>query len=287
MAKVDYDYTSLSGSGRTRIQRIFQVWTCKDSALVLLVLAVFGLIAKTIINGKETIEIGNFAFAFGTVHSRRHKQLRRLLMTNIGAIGVESQPYIQNYSWFTDYSTVRDGDEDYVDRLWDEIIPGHGVVAVDHEWAARKGFPKSMSLLSDDTKGVYVIDAYHQIHCLVSANLLLLRRYESLTFHKTIVRKTFYEVLQKKRLTWPIEHSMHCFDNFRQYIQCTAGDTLLHTWGKNTTGDGQQRRCRDWSALRNWASEHTACYRDSSKPIPLMDHLDHCDNVKEDGLRIV
>jgi hypothetical protein len=287
MSKVDYEYTSLSGNGGTRLQRIFQIWTWKDSALVLLVLAVFGLIVKVVIDSKETLEIENAAFAFGTVHSLRKKQLSRLLMTTVGAIGVKSQPHIQNYSWFTDYSTLRDEDEGYVDRLWDEIIPGHGVVAVGHKWAAGKGFPKSMSLLSDDTKGVYIIDAYHQIHCLVSASLMLPTRHESLTFHKTIVRKTFYEVLRKRNLTWPIEHSMHCFDNFRQYIQCTAGDTLLHTWGVNTTGDGQQRRCRDWNVLRNWASEHTACYRDSPKPIPLMDHLGHCGNVKDDGLRTV
>ncbi|KAF4629085.1 hypothetical protein G7Y89_g9065 [Cudoniella acicularis] len=213
MAKVNYEYTSLSGNGRNRIQRILRVWTCKDSALVVLVLAVLGLIVKTIIDGRETCEINNSAFTFG-------------------AIGLESQPHVHNYSWFTEYSTVLDEDEDYVDKLWDEIIPGHGIVAVNHEWAAQKGFPKSISLPSNDTKGIYVIDAYHQIHCL------------------TIVRKTFYEVLRKKRLTWPIEHSMHCFDNFRQYIQCTAGDTLLYTWGKNTTGDGQQRRCQVADLIR-------------------------------------
>jgi len=31
---------------------------------------------------------------------------------------------------------------------------------------------------------------------------------------------------------------MHCFDSLRQYVMCTAGDTLLHSWGRNTTGDG-------------------------------------------------
>ncbi|KAH8590153.1 hypothetical protein B0O99DRAFT_635324 [Bisporella sp. PMI_857] len=249
MARADYEYTSLSGKGEIKTQRIFQMWTCKDSVLILLALAICGLIVKIISDGKEIRELKNSAFAFE-------------------AIGVESQPYIQNFSWFTDYSTVRDKDGDYVDRLWDEIIPGHGIVAVNHEWAARKGFPISMSLLNDHTKGVYIIDAYHQIHCL------------------TIVRKTFYEIQKNKSLTWPIEHSMHCFDNFRQYIQCTAGDTLLYTWGKNSTGDGQQRRCRNWNTLRDWASEHTACYRDSPKPIPLMEHFGHCGHVREDGLRI-
>ena len=64
---------------------------------------------------------------------------------------------------------------------------------------------------------------------------------------------------------------------------CTAGDTLLYTWGRNTTGDGQLRKCKDWTALRNWATENTACYRDSTRPIPLNDHFGHCDEGT-DGL---
>lgn len=78
-------------------------------------------------------------------------------------------------------------------------------------------------------------------------------------------------------MTWPAAHTIHCFDALRQYITCTAGDTLLYTMGRNKTGDGQFRKCRDWSALRDWATEHTACYRDSEKSIPLEDHFGHCD----------
>lgn len=54
-----------------------------------------------------------------------------------------------------------------IDQAWDSIIPSHGIVAVDRQWAIEKQLPASMSLPSDPSKGVYIIDAYHQIHCLV------------------------------------------------------------------------------------------------------------------------
>ena len=74
------------------------------------------------------------------------------------------------YGWWSKYST-----DDHlnitavkeVDHAWDAINPGHGVVAIDHQLAADQGLPLSMSLPDDHSKGVYIIDAYHQIHCLV------------------------------------------------------------------------------------------------------------------------
>lgn len=54
---------------------------------------------------------------------------------------------------------------------------------------------------------------------------------------------------------------------------CTAGDSLLYSWGRNITGDGQFRKCRKWSALRDWATENSACYRDSVDSIRLNEHF--------------
>ena len=73
-------------------------------------------------------------------------------------------------------------------------------------------------------------------------------------------------------------HSFHCFDALRQYVMCTAGDTPLYTWGRNITGDGQQRRCRSWAMLSSWATEHTACFMDGDGPMPLYKHFGHCDD---------
>ncbi|KAM0798338.1 hypothetical protein BDR22DRAFT_780321, partial [Usnea florida] len=155
--------------------------------------------------------------------------------------------------------------EPAVDEVWEKVLPAHGIVAVDHQWAAERQMPATMSLPSDSSKGVYIIDAYHQLHCL------------------TIVRKTFYEISRNQSLTYPLGHSTHCFDSLRQYVMCTAGDTLLYSWGRNITGDGQLRKCRSWSALRDWAAENSACYRDSITPIPVNEHFGHCDGGT-DGL---
>lgn len=43
------------------------------------------------------------------------------------------------------------------------------------------------------------------------------------------------------------------------------------------------RKCKDWNVLRDWATEHTACYRDSVEDIPIQDHFGYCDGGT-DGL---
>ena len=65
---------------------------------------------------------------------------------------------------------------------------------------------------------------------------------------------------------WSAEHDMHCFDTLRQHIMCMADDTLLYSTGHRDTGVNQTRMCRDWDALRQWATEHTACYHDYVAP---------------------
>lgn len=73
------------------------------------------------------------------------------------------------YSWWSSYSSINPDQDQAIDKLWDDVLPAHGIVAVDHAWAAGKQMPATMSLPSDPSKGVYIIDAYHQLHCLVSA----------------------------------------------------------------------------------------------------------------------
>lgn len=49
---------------------------------------------------------------------------------------------------------------------------------------------------------------------------------------------------------------------------CDADDTLMYTGFLHdsanatgpTAGAGSTRMCRDWSKLRAWADEHSACY---------------------------
>jgi hypothetical protein len=42
---------------------------------------------------------------------------------------------------------------------------------MDEGWAFSQQWPDSMRLPSDSSKRVYLLEAYHQLHCLVSTNL--------------------------------------------------------------------------------------------------------------------
>lgn len=161
------------------------------------------------------------------------------------------------FDWWTEYSEKNDTE---VDVLWDAILPSHGFVAMDTEWAKAKQWPESMRLPSDQSKSVYLLEAYHQLHCV------------------TIIRKTFLELWKGRNLTYSVAHSGHCFDMIRQTIQCNADNTPLYVFGDGTAGDGQLHKCRDWNALRDFATDNTACYRDSAKPIILGDHFGYCDD---------
>ena len=44
---------------------------------------------------------------------------------------------------------------------------------MDREWAAQQQWPLTMYLPSDRSKGVYLLEAYHQLHCLVRLNASL------------------------------------------------------------------------------------------------------------------
>ncbi|KAL4861538.1 hypothetical protein BDV12DRAFT_180141, partial [Aspergillus spectabilis] len=170
------------------------------------------------------------------------------------------------------YSSEDPHDADKVNKAWDEIVPAYGFVAVDHAWAADHHLPASMSLPSDSSKGVYILDAYHQIHCL------------------TIIRQTLLDIQSGHPPRVPLQHSWHCFDSLLQYIVCgTSGDTLLYTWGRNQTGDGQLRKCHDWESRKEWIRERTACYKDSERPIRLIDHFTRCEEGEMkvgDGIRL-
>lgn len=82
--------------------------------------------------------------------------------------------------WNTEYSPKNHNESD---ALWDAILPSHGFVAMDENWASERQWPRSMKLPSDGSQRVFLLEAYHQLHCLVSwlcpgflASCLLRRR---------------------------------------------------------------------------------------------------------------
>ncbi|KAL4860739.1 hypothetical protein BDV12DRAFT_208887 [Aspergillus spectabilis] len=165
----------------------------------------------------------------------------------------------KQFQWTTAYSSK--DNKTQTDELWESIQPSHGFVAIDQNWAESHGWPESMYLPSDRSKGVYLLEAYHYLHCL------------------KIIRKTFWEAVNGEPYTHtPGAHMNHCFDALRQYVICSADTTPLYTFGDFTAGDGQVHRCKNWSQLRDYATKHTACYRDSVGRIPLGEHFGFCDD---------
>ncbi|KAL5343832.1 hypothetical protein BJX70DRAFT_351870 [Aspergillus crustosus] len=177
---------------------------------------------------------------------------------------VNLDPVQKQFRWTTAYSSA--GNVSYTNELWENIQPSHGFIAIDRTWAESQGWPESMYLPSDKSKGVYLLDAYHYLHCL------------------KLVRKTFWQAINGEPDTHaPGAHMNHCFDALRQYVICNADTTPLYTFGDFTAGDGQTHQCRDWSQLRDYATRHTACYRDSVEHIPLGEHFGFCDDG-DDGV---
>ncbi|KAF2162477.1 hypothetical protein M409DRAFT_27102 [Zasmidium cellare ATCC 36951] len=166
------------------------------------------------------------------------------------------------FNWWTEYS---DKNFTETDALWDDINPAHGFIAVDREWATAQHWPKSMHLPSDSTKNVYLLEAYHLMHCI------------------TVIRKTFWQAVHHQDYTFNPPHAGHCIDMMRQYIICKADNTPLYTFGDDSAGDEQVRKCQSWDALRDFATENSACYRDTppdvdSNTFPLGAHFGYCDS---------
>ena len=114
--------------------------------------------------------------------------------------------------WNTIYSPPNHSDSD---ELWDAIDPSHGFVAMDREWAAQRQWPVTMYLPSDRSKGVYLLEAYHQLHCLVRLKTSL--PWALINMIERIIRKTFWEAVEQQPYTWPPSaHTDHCFDALRQ-----------------------------------------------------------------------
>lgn len=53
------------------------------------------------------------------------------------------------------------------DQAWNSIDFSAGMIAIDDKEAAELGLPRSQRFPWDDSKGIYLLNAYHNLHCLV------------------------------------------------------------------------------------------------------------------------
>ncbi|EGE03389.1 hypothetical protein TEQG_02425 [Trichophyton equinum CBS 127.97] len=110
---------------------------------------------------------------------------------------------------------------------WDSLVPiGQGTVR----------FPAG-------SKKIYTLSAVHQLHCL--------SYYGALQSHRRGNE-------QQNNHIGP--HMRHCFDYLRQGLMCAADSTLepVDTRLGGVTGWGNERVCRDYTALKDWAEQRRA-----------------------------
>lgn len=121
---------------------------------------------------------------------------------------------------------------------------------------------------------MYIIDAYHAVHCLKVLRDHYMRMYHA---HR-------YQDDWPQLGDWPLEHDEHCFDSLRQHVMCHADDTLLYSTGHHDAGVRQTKMCRSWDALREWAGARSAQWKDHINPRPEGEIWWNFDDGGDDGL---
>ncbi|EZF36239.1 hypothetical protein H109_03621 [Trichophyton interdigitale MR816] len=210
------------------------------------------------------INVTTFAALFFTRHLTSQIEAAEPIHTPNSWARIDTLPSkFTRFNWWTEYS---DKNFTETDAAWDSMNTAHGFIAMDRKWAKERHWPDSMHLPSDDSKNVYLLEAYHLLHCVA------------------VIRRTFWEAVNRvDKYTFNPPHSAHCIDTLRQYVICKADSTPLYLYGDDTAGDEQYRKCKDWNALRQFATDHSACYMDTPRDadpdtFPFGAHFGHCDD---------
>lgn len=88
------------------------------------------------------------------------------LCTNAPPAGLVRNVSVPIYS-STEYGPAV-GTQEERDALWGALDISPGTIALSDEYAAQNGLPRSQRFPWDESKGTYIIGAFHQMHCLVS-----------------------------------------------------------------------------------------------------------------------
>lgn len=188
------------------------------------------------------------------------------LLTNSSIAGLA-----QNVLMFWNRTTPYEGTDVETDRLWQDITIDHGIIALSDEYAESKGLPKARRFPWDHSKGLYILQGYHQLHCLVSQFSLSLSLSLSidltLIYLKKLLRTSVMEMHRDQTQTVPFGHLVHCLSLLRDDVMCHADDNPDgEAFALEPMKEPRYRQCKNWTQLESWAMDHTACYslRDSS-----------------------
>lgn len=111
-------------------------------------------------------------------------------------IPTQYKPFLWNTMYNSEDPTVQD-------EVWDSIIWTHGLIAVDREWAKSQNWPETMARPNNDSQAVYLLEAYHQVHCL--------------RVMRQVVKGKFPTPLSESQA----HHLDHCFDYLLHVRPCT------------------------------------------------------------------
>ncbi|KAI0480017.1 hypothetical protein F4859DRAFT_478153 [Xylaria cf. heliscus] len=172
-------------------------------------------------------------------------------------VGLERDSPIQIYP-STEYTS---DNLSAVVPLWEKLSGDLGVVALSEDYVKEKHLPHALRFPWDTTKGVYLLQGFHNLHCL-----------------RTLFRYVMYtEQGLPQRIA--MTHALHCLDQLRQDVICNADDTPRYAGFQDPpgTGAGQVRMCKSWSRLETWALEHSACFKHQDEvPGPMIERFKSC-----------
>ena len=157
-----------------------------------------------------------------------------------------------------------------VRSLWEDISIDDGMVALPNSFVQDKHLPEAQRFPWDDGKGLYFLNGYHNLHCLVKDSPPVFPSRATLIYTVTFAdskQRSVHIALMEFYFNEPqsrrFEHVLHCMDALRQDIHCNADDMPRYTTITKDpeSGIGQARMCRDWSQLQRWARGYNACYK--------------------------
>ena len=98
------------------------------------------------------------------------------------------------------------------DQAWEDINIDAGNVALDKSYAEEMGLPKAQDFPWDRSKGIYYINGYHNLHCLVGPS-------HPSSEHDTIKLTS----IKRKRSDCPtINFALACLKTWTSAISCIA-----------------------------------------------------------------
>ncbi|KAG9233489.1 hypothetical protein BJ875DRAFT_442183 [Amylocarpus encephaloides] len=166
------------------------------------------------------------------------------------------------YAWDTDRSNPNDTERN---ALWyEDGESNEGILAMDYEEAEMFGLEKSQPWPWDKKKSIHITNGHHNMHCLRNI-------YISINEYSQGIPQSLERM-----------HVLHCLGALYDDIKCNADDTprFTHKVGLRP-GEGQIRKCRDWSKLRAWVKERDGCFKyikHDVKDISTIERMKYCSN---------